>query len=164
MVLIQFLPQNELSGGVSIDYSGLGHNGAYTAVTLGQAGVPGMGMSSAGYDGATSFNNVHSAGLVAAFDGTKGSLLTWIKVSAAGVWIDGANRYVANLTADANNLLFIRKTNTNNQIRWQYSARGIAETVFLVTAGPTGYVPVGMTWDKAGVGLIALGGLVNVYF
>ena len=55
--------QNEGSGAVSFDSSGLGHNGAYTAVNLGQPGVPGMGMSSAGYDGLTSFNNIRSAGL-----------------------------------------------------------------------------------------------------
>ena len=55
--------QNEGSGAVSFDSSGLGHNGAYTAVNLGQPGVPGMGMSSAGYDGLTSFNNIYSAAL-----------------------------------------------------------------------------------------------------
>ncbi len=60
--LIGFWPQNELAGGVSIDHSGLGHDGAYTGVDLGQPGVPGMGMSSAGYGGATSFNNIHTAG------------------------------------------------------------------------------------------------------
>ena len=61
--LIGFWPQNELSGGVSIDHSGLGHDGAYTGVTLGQPGVPGMGMTSPFYDGANDFNNIYSAGL-----------------------------------------------------------------------------------------------------
>ena len=61
--LIGFWPQNELSGGVSIDHSGLGHDGAYTGVTLGQAGVPGMGMTSPLFDGANDFNNIYSADL-----------------------------------------------------------------------------------------------------
>ena len=56
--LIQFLPQNELAGGVSIDHSGLGHHGAYTGATLGQPGVPGMGMTSAGFDGLNDFDNL----------------------------------------------------------------------------------------------------------
>lgn len=60
--LVGLWAQNELAGGVSIDYSGHGYDGAYTAVTLGQPGVPGLGMSAAGYDGATSFNNIYSAG------------------------------------------------------------------------------------------------------
>lgn len=61
--LIGFWPQDESAGAVSIDHSGFVHNGAYTAVNLGQPGVPGMGLTSAGYDGATSFNNIYSAGL-----------------------------------------------------------------------------------------------------
>ena len=59
--LIQFLPQSEPAGNISYDRSGLGHNGLYTGVTLGQPGVPGMGMTSPFYDGATDFNNIHSA-------------------------------------------------------------------------------------------------------
>lgn len=60
--LVGLWAQNELAGGVSIDYSGNDYHGAYTAVNLGQPGIPGLGMSSAGYDGAASFNNIYSAG------------------------------------------------------------------------------------------------------
>lgn len=63
--LIGFWPQNESGGAISFDLSGLGHDGAYTGVTLGQPGVPGMGMTSPFYDGAGDVNNVYSAGLVA---------------------------------------------------------------------------------------------------
>ena len=61
--LIGFWLQDEQAGGVSYDRSGLGHHGAYTGVTLGQPGVPGMGMTSAYYDGITDFDNIHSADL-----------------------------------------------------------------------------------------------------
>ena len=61
--LVGFWPQNEKSGLVSIDHSGLGHHGAYQGVDLGRAGVPGMGMTSPFYDGVNDFNNIYSAGL-----------------------------------------------------------------------------------------------------
>ena len=56
--------QKEGSGLISYDYSGNKHDGTYTDVTLGQAGVPGMGYTSPLYDGTASFNNIYSAGLV----------------------------------------------------------------------------------------------------
>ena len=60
--LVSLWPQNEpLGHGVSTEIV-RGYDGAYTAVTLGGVGVPGSGLTSAGYDGATSFNNIHSAG------------------------------------------------------------------------------------------------------
>ncbi|MCK4788393.1 MAG: hypothetical protein KAV87_31930 [Desulfobacteraceae bacterium] len=61
--LVGFWPQNEKSGLVSIDHSGLGHHGAYQGVDLGRAGVPGMGMTSPFYDGVNDFNNIYGAGL-----------------------------------------------------------------------------------------------------
>ena len=55
--------QGEGAGLISYDSSGHGYNGAYTGVTLGQPGVPGMGYLSPFYDGANDFNNIYSAGL-----------------------------------------------------------------------------------------------------
>lgn len=60
--LVSLWPQDEpLGHGVSTEIV-RGYDGAYTAVTLGQPGVPGSGLTSAGYDGAASFNNIYSAG------------------------------------------------------------------------------------------------------
>ena len=55
--------QDERSGAVSYDSSANRHHGAYTGVTLGQPGVPGMGMTSPLYDGLNDFNNIYGAGL-----------------------------------------------------------------------------------------------------
>ena len=125
--LIGFWPQNELAGGVSIDYSGLGHDGAYTAVTLGQPGVPGFGMSSAGYDGATSFNNIYSASLNTAFDGAEGTILAWAQVANVGVWTDAANRRIARCRADANNVIEI--SIGVNLVDFNYRAGGVTDLV-----------------------------------
>lgn len=54
--------QDEKSGAISYDRSGNDYHGAYTGVTLGQPGVPGMDMTSPLYDGANDYNNIHSAG------------------------------------------------------------------------------------------------------
>lgn len=60
--LIELWPQNEPVGhGVSTGVI-RGYHGAYTATNLGQPGIQGSGLTSAGYDGATSFNNIHTAG------------------------------------------------------------------------------------------------------
>lgn len=61
--LVGLWPQNESSGSVSLDKSVHRHHGAYTGVTLGQPGVPGMGYTSPLYDGANDYNNIYSAGL-----------------------------------------------------------------------------------------------------
>lgn len=61
--LVSLWPQNEpLGHGISTEVI-RGYHGAYTNVTLGQTGLQGTGMTSAGFDGATSYNNIHTAGL-----------------------------------------------------------------------------------------------------
>ena len=60
--LVSLWPQNEPLGHAISTEIARGYDGAYTAVNLGSVGVPGSGMTSAGFDGATSFNNIHSAG------------------------------------------------------------------------------------------------------
>ncbi len=61
--LIGLWLQNEAAGSVSKDYSKHGHDGAYTGVTLGAAGVPGTGMTAPTFDGTNDYNDIHSAGL-----------------------------------------------------------------------------------------------------
>ncbi len=59
--LVSLFPQNEpLGHGVSTEIV-RGYHGAYTNVTLGQTGLQGTGMTSAGYNGATSFNDIYTA-------------------------------------------------------------------------------------------------------
>lgn len=60
--LVSLWPQNEpLGHGISTEII-RGYHGAYTAVNLGQPGIQGSGLTSAGYDGAASFNNIYTAG------------------------------------------------------------------------------------------------------
>ena len=65
---IAYWPLSEASGTTIVDASGNARNGAYTAVTLGQAGI-GDGRTSASFDGSTSFGDLYSASLAGAFNG-----------------------------------------------------------------------------------------------
>ena len=301
--LVGFWRHTELSGVVSLDISGHNHDGAYTAVTLGRPGVPGTGKgaTSAGYDGAASYNNIYSAGLandstllnggfetagagdpdfwanwnetkgdgalanevvivhegvdsakmtsgatsntnvmsdamvsvpgdvdrlrfftygdganagrygiyditngvyivpltstgitaevwgmvpvqytvpagcvsvrveywcppvnggVCYFDagevrgmdgflGDEGTLLAWAKVSAAGVWTDGENRYIVHLKVDNDNYICIKKDDVNNKLQFDYMAGGVLETYSETLISETGWIEVGMTWSKS---------------
>lgn len=151
--LIGLWMHNEPSG-VSIDRSGNGHNGVYTGVTLGEDGVPKIGYTSGKYDGSTSFNNIYSTGLAAAFNGNAGTLLLWIKVNALGIWTDGKNHYFTSL-GGTDERLFIAKLTTNNVIRWYRRAGGVTD---LITAGgytDVDWMPLAVTWDTVADELIA---------
>jgi hypothetical protein len=145
---IAYWPMAESSGSVALDGSGNGRNGAYTGVTLGAAGI-GDGRTAASFDGATSYNNVYSASLAAAFNGQEGTIMLWAKVSAAGVWTDTIARRLIYLAVDANNRVSLVKSNTNNEVDYLYVAGGVTKTGGVTSFSPTTYFHVAMTWSKA---------------
>jgi hypothetical protein len=146
---IAYWVMGESSGSVAQDSSGNGRVGAYTAVTLGAAGI-GDGRTSASYDGSTSFCNVHSAGLAAAFNGAEGTAAAWCRVSAAGVWTDATARRVFRLaSATVGNRLEVYRTATNNQIEMDYVAGGTAKGATM-TLSPTTFFHVAITWSASG--------------
>ena len=145
---IGYWPLAEASGSVALDESGNGRNGAYTGVTLGAAGI-GDGRTAATFDGATSFCNVYSASLAAAFNGQEGSFTAWCKVSAAGVWTDGVARRVVLFLVDASNRVGLNKAVANNEVDWLYVAGGTSKTAGITPFSPTGYFHLGLTWSKA---------------
>lgn len=146
---IAYWPMAEASGTTALDASGNGRTGAYTAVTLGRTGI-GDGRTAAGFDGTTSFNNIFSASLAAAFSGQEGTLAAWCQVSASGVWTDGAVRQVAEIRADANNFADIIKNSTNNQAMLRFRAAGTAiMSVNLNSMTTTGWFHVALTWSRA---------------
>jgi hypothetical protein len=151
---IAFWPMDEPSGSVAFDRSGNGRNGAYTGVTLGQPG-PGDGRSAPSFDGATSYNNVFTPSLAAAFNGQQGSFLCWGKVNAPAVWTDGVTRRMILFQVDASNRVGIFKPVANNEIDMLYVAGGTALGAAKTSFNPIIWFHVGLTWDKsvnAGVG------------
>ena len=148
--LIGLWLQREQSGAVSYDTSVQGNNGVYTGVTLGQPGIPGTGMTSAGYDGATSYNNIYSAGLASDFNGDEGTLLVTAKVTDIGVWADGGARYLAKLYVDGSNVVQILKESADNTIGFYYTAGGSQEDKLVGGMLDTDFVCYVITWSKSG--------------
>lgn len=153
--LIGYWPMDELSGTVSYDRSGQANNGAYTAIALGAAGI-GDGHTSASLDGSTSIINIYSAALASDFNPAEGTFAVWARVSGSGIWVDATARQHVNLRADANNLIRIRRTTTDNQLEWIYIAGGTSKQVLSTAfAGNVGWIHVAITWSVAGDTLIA---------
>lgn len=145
--LIGFWPLWERSGSVARDLSPQANNGAYTIGTLAGANfTDGRGMPT--FDGATDYVDLYSASLVADFDGGEGSLLVWAKVSAVGVWTDGAERWLVGLSADNNNRIRLYRATTNNRLAFNYAAGGTNEFVTMNGLSETGLMVLGLTWSK----------------
>lgn len=147
--IVSYLPLWESPGEtVAKDISRNANNGAYTAVTLGQAGI-GDGRSAASFDGSTSFCNWYSAALVAAFNGAEGTLMLWAKVVNAEVWTNGVTSCFGALFTDASNEIELLKSNTNNTLRFYYRAGGTAAKDRSITVSPIEWFSIVMTWSKS---------------
>lgn len=147
--LIGFWPQNERSGPISYDRSGRGHHGAYVGVDLGQPGVPGIGMTSPFFDGANDYNNIFSAALSAAINGSEGTILQWAKVDSVTEWTDGVYRFMANLTDDPQNRIMLRKSAVNNQIDFLYEAGNVLELHSEGGITSVDWMAIALTWSAA---------------
>jgi hypothetical protein len=125
-------------------------DGDHTAVAVGQTGQYRIPIV-ASYDGATSYTDIDSAELNSIFDPTKGTLMVAARVANAGVWTDGGLRMLTFLSVDSNNWIFIRKTNTANQIAFEYRAAGVSEFVLDTSlSGGTDLFSVTLTWEYPG--------------
>ena len=120
---IAYWPLGESAGAVAYDLAGAQRNGAHTGVDLGQRGI-GDHRTAPWYDGVGDYTNVYSAALAAAFNGAEGSLMVWVRVNAAAVWTDGTIRRLIILRADDNNLVYIGRTATDNQLDFRVRAGG----------------------------------------
>jgi hypothetical protein len=145
---IAYWPQDEASGTVITDRSGNARNGVYTAVTIGAAGI-GDGHTAASYDGATSFGNIFSASLAAAFSGAEGTIGCWCKVANAGVWTDAVARRIMYLAVDANNRVSLVKPVASNEIDWLYVAGGTTKQAGVTTFSPTTFFHLALSWSKS---------------
>lgn len=134
---------------VALDVTGNGRHGAYTAVALGQAGK-GDGGSAALLNGSTSYIDVFSTGLQSAFNGAEGSFAIWLRLPLASNWTDGSGMRAMTFVIDANNLFYIRKDTTNNQLASAYSAGGTAVSVVsTAVGGRTAWFHAAITWSKS---------------
>jgi hypothetical protein len=146
--LIAYWRLNE-SGGTAVEDSG---NNNYDAVangvTWGQTGI-GDG-DTAPLFGTGDYVNVYSAGLSGAFNGAAGTLMCWLQVSSAGVWSDGAYRYMVELYSNSSNEIYIHKMAITNMVAFYYKAGGASNTIAnFITTPDAAWHCVALTWDKA---------------
>jgi hypothetical protein len=151
--LIGYWPMWEPSGGDAFDLSPEGNDGAYTGVTLGQAGI-GDGRTCPLFDGANDYNDIYSAALNTDFDGAEGTLLVWAKVTA-GVWTDNTNRKLVHVGADiSENYVTLWKVGDNN-LAFTYEAGNTLSQVYPLAITPSGWFVLAITWSKSGDKVIA---------
>ena len=144
--LIGYWPMAETAGGTANDESAQGNDGAYTGVTLANAAGP-DGKLCPWWDGANDNNNVQSAGFAGDFDGGEGTFMCWGKVHNAGVWTDGALRYIFRTQKDVNNTVYINKNTANNRIQFVYKAGGTLEQQNSEAHSETTWFHVAITWS-----------------
>ena len=147
MALITYHPLVEQANAVAYDWAGLELDGAITGATLGATG-PGDDLPAMSFDGVNDDVNLLGAGLIAAFNGAEGSVCIWGKVSAAGVWTDSTFRIMLRYDVNSSNLLFIRKSSTDNTLQFTYIA-GAVTVSFDHTFSDTGWFHVAMTFSAS---------------
>ena len=98
------------------------------------------------FDGTNDVVNIYSSDLNSAFNPNEGTALVWFKVSGAGVWTDGLQRFLIRLSDGVANTVLIEKYSTNNTIRSQYLANGTVVTADATYSG-TGWTQVVLTWS-----------------
>jgi hypothetical protein len=150
--LLVYYPLWDLAGVTAEDISGNGRNGTYrntagvlNGVTLGQPSI-GDGKTAAVFNGTSGNANIYTAGLAAAFSGDAGTAMCWLKMSGAGVWTDGQNRYMLTLQADTNNYLRIHKSSVNNLISLKRKGGGTEKSIDITTSS-TAWVHAAITWS-----------------
>lgn len=146
--LILYHPMNESAGGVAIDYSPEGNDGAYAGVTLGQPGI-GDGLTCPLFGGINDLNNIYSVALNADFNGAEGTLLTWGRVFNVGVWTDNVYRALAMLRVDGTNYVQLYKSGgAGNPLVGYYNAAG-SNRFISIDIEPLTFYTLGITWSAA---------------
>ena len=100
------------------------------------------------FDGSTSYVNIYTANFSGAFNGAEGSFAIWAKVSAAGVWTDGASRNIMTLLADANNFARANKRVGADSVQFSRSGNATGNTVNLALS-TTSWFHIALTWSEA---------------
>ena len=135
---------------VAADASGNSRNGTYVNVGLDGAEGIGDGGVAASFRVGSPVINTYSASLAGAFNGAAGTILIWVKVKDAGVWTDGASRYIVHFVADGNNFIYFRKSSASNSLQFYYSAGSTVKSTIKNAVSTTDWMCLAITWDKAG--------------
>lgn len=141
---IAYWPLWEASGSVAECLVNSAQNGTYVnAPTLGQPGI-GDGRACPLFDGVDQYVNIYSAALNSVWNGQEFTVVAWAKVSAAGVWTDGAWGRIVAIGASSSNLVTISKSLANNRLDFDFLGGGVYDSG-VHTTSETGWLPVAIT-------------------
>ncbi|MHC4621041.1 MAG: hypothetical protein ACYTEQ_25115 [Planctomycetota bacterium] len=129
---LAYFPLDETAGAVVTEVIN-GWNGVYSGVDFTGTGPDGLPCPF--WDGTNDYADLETAALTAAMDMQEGAYAAWFQVFNAGVWTDGAARYIYRVFRDAQNRGTFRKTTTNNEMEFWYEANNTSEFVTTVAAG-----------------------------
>lgn len=101
------------------------------------------------FDGTNDNVNIYSTDLNSVFNPSEGTLVAWAKVANENVWSDATNRQVISLFTDINNLVYIYKSTTNNQVVFRYYAGGTVIAPAANSISGTGWKQYVLTWSKS---------------
>jgi len=148
--LLAYWPLNETAGSIADNAEGTAvRDGTYTNIDLNQVAGP-DGQPAGYWDGSNDYVDIYSASLAGVWDGDLYTISLWIKVDSSSVWTDSTLRHFCNFYANGNNLTFIRKNPTNNQVEFYRIGGGAGGTqVLLNSVSDTGWLHFVITADQA---------------
>lgn len=147
--LIQYFRMIETAGTLANDTSSENNDGTYIDAALDAEPSPISDETMPEFS-ANSLVNLYSAGLVADFDPSLGTVVLWLKVSDISIWSDGAYHWLLRLYADNDNYIDIFKNTTpHNQLIFIYKAGGTAVQATVTITPTAGNMCIAMTWDTA---------------
>ena len=152
---IAYWPLWETAGVVAECLTNAAMNGIYNSDV--STWPPGAGIGDGNtapfFDGANDFVYLGAgalAALNAVFSALNGSVMTWLRVSAVGVWTDAAIRYALNFmdTTDGNEQIAIYKSNVNNRLVYDFRSGGVTSQFVRNGIAETGWFQTIVTWDS----------------
>ncbi len=145
---IAYWPMGERFGSTAYDATQNHFNGGITGATLGEPGI-GDGLTSMFFDAVNDRIDIYSAALAAAFNGSEGTLMTWLKVNDVGIWTDSTARTAVVLARIAGDQVALQRNTTNNEFQWWYSAGGTFENYEdNLWGGNVGWLNSTVSWSK----------------
>jgi len=146
--LIALFPQHQMSGNVSYDFGPNQGHGTLSNVSSRYSDhsvSKGHFMNASGYDPkSSSYNNILTAKLIAAFDENQGSIVVFCKTDAA--WAEGNKRYVLILETDSGHTIELYKTVAAGGFKVRYNP-GSGHSTDLAP-GTADWFSAGLVWDN----------------
>jgi hypothetical protein len=100
------------------------------------------------FDGTNDYVNILNSDLNSAFNPDEGTIVTWAKVTNAGVWTDGTVRYLIRFAVNGTNTVEMYKNSSNNVFVFSYYATTVNSGVTNTSFNPTGWQMYVLTWSK----------------